>query len=580
MPFSEDKSRADRVLRGLTKLEGEQGPVLLPELSRYEILDRLGEGATAVVYRARDRELNRPVAVKILRASAGWNAVMRERFRREAQTAARISHPNVVAIHDVGEEEGQLYLVMELIEGRPLGALLAERSGDLEEKVRLLETAAHGVDAAHAEGIVHRDLKPANILIPSSGEPKVADFGLAHLIGDAAGLTRTGAMLGTPLYMAPEQVAGKSKEVTPRTDVYALGTILYEILTGHVPFSGSSMAEVAHALTTREPARPTGPADLVTVCLKALEKDPSRRYASAGAFSEELARFLRGEPVEARPPGIGRRFVLQIGRHRVAVLASVGLLSLATLFTGWEIRGRDPSIASSRAPLLFSENFETFDKGRWDEVWGSLTVVDGGWKGGKCLEASAEASLYKMIAPGLETFHARFYIKFDRDAAPISPVFQIVGYSPPTAWPQGRTGEIPRGDERFSTSVALWEEAERFSPPGAWYMSPLWCETVKADIGLLPERPLLAPRESWVCVEFMVRCNSSPETADGEQALWIDGREAGRWSGFRWRTDVRLKGSGLWILFREGAVAEAGRSGRVWLDDLAVSSSYIGPVPP
>src|SRR6185436_4645095 len=206
-----------------------------PSIPRYEVRERLGEGATAVVYKAWDRELKRVIALKVLRGKAAMSPVMRERFQREARASAGLDHPNVVRVHDAGEQQGDFYLVLEFVAGRPLNQVLAERRLSEGEAAALLEKIARGVSAAHAGGIVHRDLKPGNILLTDSGEPKVGDFGLAHLVDSTTRLTQTGSSLGTPLYMAPEQVEGRAREITPRTDVYALGAVLYEVLTGRPP---------------------------------------------------------------------------------------------------------------------------------------------------------------------------------------------------------------------------------------------------------------------------------------------------------------------------------------------------------
>ena len=276
MPSSGPEPWLDE-LRGVMRLHEEErrksesvGP---PQFARYELRERLGEGAAAVVYRATDKELGREVAIKILKESLGANADVRERFRQEAQVAARLSHPGLVTLYDAGEIDGRLYIVMELVIGRPLSALLAERTLEPPALVAMLEKAALGIGAAHALGIVHRDLKPDNVLVTAAGEPKVGDFGLAHVVGAKLGMTRAGAVMGTPLYMAPEQVAAKSEAISPRTDVYALGAMLYEILTGRPPFTGQSLTAIYLKITGEEPARPRalnrGAArDLETVALK------------------------------------------------------------------------------------------------------------------------------------------------------------------------------------------------------------------------------------------------------------------------------------------------------------------------
>jgi len=279
-----------------------------PSIPRYDIQGRAGEGATAVVYAAWDRELKRPVALKVLKGASVMSDLARHRFRREATAAAGILHPNVVSVYDVGEAEGQPYLVLELVDGKPLSEALAAGDRSLNERVALLEKVARGVAAAHEKGVVHRDLKPQNILLGSGGLPKVADFGLAHLLNSETELTKTGTALGTPLYMAPEQVRGLADEISPRTDVYALGAILYEMATGHCPHVGGTLVEIYRKIVEEDPAplravRPDLPRDLESMTLKAIEKNPSSRYADAGEFADDMRRFLAGEPVRAHPPG-------------------------------------------------------------------------------------------------------------------------------------------------------------------------------------------------------------------------------------------------------------------------------------
>jgi serine/threonine-protein kinase len=292
------EDRADLALHGLRELGKGR-----PDIGRYEIQSLLGEGGMGCVYRAWDRELKRTVAVKVLRDAVV--ETIRERFRREGQAMAGVSHPNVVAVYDAGDEGGKPHLVMELVDGKPLNAFM--REGEVRSRVALLEKAARGVAAAHEKGIVHRDLKPANILVTPAGEPKVTDFGLARAAREIGGLTRTGITLGTPLYMAPEQVEGGGRGVSARTDVYALGAILYEMLTGRPPHECDDIVELYGRILMREPARPRSvdprvPVDVETICLKALEKNPLARYAHAAAFADDLRRWLAGEPIVARPP--------------------------------------------------------------------------------------------------------------------------------------------------------------------------------------------------------------------------------------------------------------------------------------
>ena len=368
MPSSERESRAERALRGLR--EHRSGDA--PSLPRYEIRGRLGEGATSVVYDARDRELNRAVALKVLREAVGLSETARERFRREAQAAAGLSHPNVVTVFDAGEDEGRLYLVLERISGSTLRDLLLAGGRDRNDLLALLEKAARGVGAAHERGIVHRDLKPANILLAESGEPKVADFGLAHLSDAAIELTRTGAAVGTPLYMAPEQAEGKSGAISPRTDVYALGAILYEVLTGRTPHAAETTHELYAKIVREEVApprkvNPDVPRSLEIVALKALSKDPARRYPDAAAFADDLRRFLDGRPVEARPVPMLVRLGGRVRRHPTAVIAAVLLAAALSWILVGEARekrrGKALALLESARPPLEKAEQAMYDAG-------------------------------------------------------------------------------------------------------------------------------------------------------------------------------------------------------------------------
>jgi serine/threonine-protein kinase len=328
----------------VTKLlaEGPRPPTGFPSIARFEIRDCIGEGASAAVYRAWDKHLHRWVALKVLRARASLSDVARERFRREAQASGGLTHPHVVTVHDAGEENGHLYLVMELVQGRPFSDVLGERKLPERGLLEILEKIARGVASAHEGRIVHRDLKPANFLVSESGEPKVGDFGLAHLANDSTALTRTGTALGTPLYMSPEQVEGRSKDVSPRTDVYALGAVLYEILTGRPPHQGETTLDLYRGIVRDPPALPRRlnpkiAPDLEAIALKALEKDPGRRYPTAGEFADELRRYLSGEPVQARLPGLAHRIFRGARRHR-AGLAMGLVLSIAAGISAYALR--------------------------------------------------------------------------------------------------------------------------------------------------------------------------------------------------------------------------------------------------
>jgi WD40 repeat protein/serine/threonine protein kinase len=312
----------------------------LPQIPGYEVESVLGRGGMGVVYKARHLRLGRLVALKMTLAGAYAGPHERERFRREAEAVAALRHPNLVQVYDAGDCAGRPYFTMELIEGGSLAQKLAGTPQPAHQAAALLATLAEAVHVAHQGGIVHRDLKPANILLTVESTPKVADFGLARRLEGGAGLTRTGAVVGTPSYMAPEQARGQSRAVGPAADVYALGAILYETLTGRPPFRAESAVETLHQLLTQDPVPPSRlngkvPRALETVCLMCLRKEPARRYASAAELSADLRRFLRHEPILAKPIGPIGRLSHWVRRHPglAASLSAVAVL-LLLLATG------------------------------------------------------------------------------------------------------------------------------------------------------------------------------------------------------------------------------------------------------
>ncbi len=265
-----------------------------------------------VVYKARQRTLNRTVALKMMRSGSLASDSEVRRFRSEAQAAAKLQHPNVVAIHEVGEQDGRLFFSMDYIEGQNLAQVVRKSPLPPERAARYVRTIAEAIHYAHQRGILHRDLKPANILIDAKDEPRVTDFGLARQIEVNSDLTVSGAVLGTPSYMPPEQAAGKRREIGPASDVYSLGAILYDLLTGRPPFRADTPLDTLRQVIDTEPAPPRLlnrkiPRDLETICLKCLAKPPGQRYPSAQELADDLGRFLKHEPIQARPVGrLGR----------------------------------------------------------------------------------------------------------------------------------------------------------------------------------------------------------------------------------------------------------------------------------
>jgi WD40 repeat protein len=273
----------------------------------YAILGLLGKGGMGVVYKARHLALQRTVALKMILHADHAGADQRQRFQAEAEAVARLQHPNIVQVYEVGEHGGLPFFSLEFCAGGSLADRLDGTPWPADKAAELVRTLAGAMHAAHQANVVHRDLKPANVLLTADGQPKVTDFGLAKKL-DEAGHTQTGAVMGTPSYMAPEQAGGKSREIGPAADVYALGAILYELLTGRPPFKAATPLDILLQVASEEPAPPSQlqrkvPRDLETVCLTCLHKQPGRRYASAAALAEDLGRFLAGEPVRARPVG-------------------------------------------------------------------------------------------------------------------------------------------------------------------------------------------------------------------------------------------------------------------------------------
>jgi WD40 repeat protein len=306
----------------------------LPKVPGYEVLDLLGQGGMAVVYRARHPGLDRLVALKLLRGGGGTRLA---RFRAEALADARLQHPNIVQIFEIGEYQGLPYLALELLEGGSLEANIAGKPQAPRASAELVVVLARAIQYAHSRGIVHRDLKPGNLLLTAEGTPKIADFGLAKFLRGEEGHTQEGDVLGTPRYMAPEQSTGTPEGVGPAADIYSLGVILYEMLTGRVPVQAPTPVETLLLVRTQEPVPPSRlqprlPRDLETICLKCLQKEPRRRYASAEELADDLERFLGGKPIRARPVGIAEKALLWVRRYPGVALL-LALLAL-TVFGG------------------------------------------------------------------------------------------------------------------------------------------------------------------------------------------------------------------------------------------------------
>jgi eukaryotic-like serine/threonine-protein kinase len=376
------------------------GTRMSKDFGDYELLEEIGRGGQGVVYRAHQKSLNRTVALKVIGLAHWATEAHVKRFRLEAEAAASLNHPCIVPIYEVGERDGACYFSMglveggqlRLVEGGQLDAVAKREPMPIRHAAELIAKLARTVSYAHEHGILHRDIKPGNILLDATGEPHLTDFGLARLIETESTVTRTLEVLGTPSYMAPEQAVGNNERVSSATDIYGLGAVLYQLLTGHPPFAGGTTFETVRLVLDTEPRQPRllNPKvdrDLATICLKCLEKDPQRRYSSALALAEDLERWLKHEPIYARRTGIftrGRKWVRR-NRKLVATGAACLLLGAAAI---WLFRGdlfrasqfNPPEKSIAVLPFLDlsqAKDQEYFCDGISEEILHALAKVDG-----------------------------------------------------------------------------------------------------------------------------------------------------------------------------------------------------------
>ena len=315
---------------------------MITDFGDYELLEEIGQGGQGVVYRARQKSLNRTVALKVIGLGHWASEARLQRFRLEAKAAGRLDHPCIVPIHEVGERDGYCYFSMNFIEGGQLDEVVGREPLPIPRAVELIAKLSRAVHYAHEHGILHRDIKPGNILVDQKGEPHLTDFGLARLLETESTVTRTKEVFGTPSYMAPEQAAGESRNLTSATDVYGLGAVLYQLLVGHPPFDGGTAYETLRLLLETEPRpprllNPKIDRDLSTICLKCLEKDPRRRYPSALALAEDLEHWLKHEPILAKRTGFfthGRKWVRRNPSTAVLVTLLVAL-AMSLSVTVW-----------------------------------------------------------------------------------------------------------------------------------------------------------------------------------------------------------------------------------------------------
>jgi TolB-like protein/Tfp pilus assembly protein PilF len=360
---------------------------MLGELGDYELLEEIGRGGQGVVFRARQKSLNRTVALKVISLGQWASKAHLKRFRLEAEAAARLEHPGIVPIHEVGERDGSCYFSMKFVEGGQLDEVARRQQMPVRSAVELIAKVARTVHYAHEHGILHRDIKPGNILLDAKGEPHLTDFGLARLVESESSVTHTLDVLGTPSYMAPEQAVGNNAAVSSATDVYGLGAVLYQLLTGQPPFAGGATYETIKLLLDTEPRpprqlNPKVDRDLSTICLKCLEKDPKRRYPSALALAEDLEHWLKHEPIAARRVGPlvrGRKWA----RRNPSIAVMAALLLALTVPLGvmvWKSEFARPPLTTGIAVLPFENLGEqkenaAFVDGLQDDILTKLAKI-------------------------------------------------------------------------------------------------------------------------------------------------------------------------------------------------------------
>jgi WD40 repeat protein/serine/threonine protein kinase len=462
-----------------------------PALPGYEILQELGRGGMGVVYKARQKSLNRLVAVKMMLAGAHAGGKDLARFRQEAEAVARLRHPNIVQIYDIGESDGRPYLALEYAAEGSLARWLHGDPQPVKPAVALVETLARAVHFAHQHHVVHRDLKPANVLLSrkspaaavthnpdpsyealgsdsrpvlSEFEPKVSDFGLAKRLDEHSSKTASGEVVGTPSYMAPEQAAGKARLIGPATDVYALGAVLYELLTGRPPFKGATPVDTLVQVLHEEPLRPARlrpdlPRDLETVCLKCLHKDPARRYHSAQAMADDLHRFLHGKPVLARPVGPLER-AWKWARHRplsASLLAAV-ILSTVLGLAGVSWQWRRAALALSDAEEARGVAAQDREKVKAALYYSLIAQAQLQWRVNdpvsRCVPAAAQADQRGWEWYYLQgLFHADLFSLAHNQSGPGGGVV----YQPGGRWLASVVGGHLTGAEDRTAEVRLWD---------------------------------------------------------------------------------------------------------------------------
>jgi WD40 repeat protein/serine/threonine protein kinase len=517
-----------------------------PQVTGYEILAELGQGGMGVVYQARHRGLNRLVALKMIRGDVHINAQWRARFQAEARVVAGLQHPNIVQVYEVGEVASgggdapvkRPFFSLEFIAGGSLDHKLARQPQPARAAAELVETVARAVHVVHQHGLVHRDLKPANILLTPDGTPKITDFGLVKQLDGAMQLTHTGMIMGTPCYMAPEQVRANPRDVGPAADVYALGTILYQMLTGRPPFQGETAHDVLLQVTHAEPVAPRRllpqvPRDLETICLKCLHKEPRRRYASALDLAEDLRRFRQGEPILARPIGPWERARKWAQRRPAvaalsAVVVGVSVLGFGLVTWKWleaeaayrqaETASRAKVEAQTRATeerLRKEAALERAEEGRRANYFATLSLAQQKWAANDVRKSEellddCPADLRGWEWHLLKRRSRSGQFAFRADAAGVG----SVAFSPDGKYLASGAGRMQQS--KRLTEVKVWEASTgKLLGTLKGHVGPV------TGVAFSPDGKLLASVSTRVNWPDVARAKAEAmNTADGEMKIW------------------------------------------------------------